>query len=546
MAIKIEDNMNRHAAVTAILTFAMWSASPWVIAEESAEPSDEIRIASVGDNAGNAIVRESGVKGGLVVHLGCGDGKRTAALHVSDSYLVHGLDTDAGQLAEARSHIRSLGLYGKVSVEQWEGDQLPYANNLVRLLVAENLGKVPMKEVLRVLCPDGVAMVRGGGQWKKTVKPWPEEIDEWTHYLHDPSNNAVAADTVLGPPRRVQWIGGPRWTRDHHTLNSISSVVTAAGRLFFLLDESSGIAMKVPGKLVIVARDAFSGVELWRKPMKTWAPHTIRFRSGPPQLPRLLVASKRHVYVPLGWHGPVSQMDSQAGEVLKTYDASDGAEEILLEENRLLVLRSTPVGEPAKRRKAAAKSNPVERKSMVAIDVQSGRTLWEYAEFRGFPMPETLASDGESVCIQVDRSVVCLDLESGERRWSYGDVQSSNKAKKPPTGFGRHVLVISAGVVLCNLAEELTAISIEDGEKLWSCRGGQGFHAPMDLFVIDGIVWTGSHPEDSVSPPPVDDFSIGRVLRTGEVKHRNSVMVDLQSVGHHHRCYRNKAPRGTS
>lgn len=38
------------------------------------------------------ILDATGVKGGLIVHLGCGDGKLTAALRVNDRYLVHGLD----------------------------------------------------------------------------------------------------------------------------------------------------------------------------------------------------------------------------------------------------------------------------------------------------------------------------------------------------------------------------------------------------------------------------------------------------------------------
>ncbi|MHC4401892.1 MAG: outer membrane protein assembly factor BamB family protein [Planctomycetota bacterium] len=486
-------------------------------------------------------MKTAGVKGGLVVHLGCGDGKLTAALYAGESYLVHGLDADPRKVSAARDDIHSLGLYGRVSVQQWRGDKLPYTDNLVRLLVAEDLGQVGMEEVLRVLCPDGVALVTEGENWRKTVKPWPEDIDQWTHYLHDPSNNAVAEDTVLGPPRRVQWIGGPRWTRDHNTLNSISSVVTAAGRIFFLLDEATGSTMKVPGQWVIVARDAFSGVELWRKPIKAWASHTIRFRSGPPQLPRLLVASKEHVYTPLELNGPISQMDSRTGEVLGTYDWSRGAEEIVLLKKRLLVLGSTPAGERGENGKAAGKTNQPAKRSIVAIDTESGEALWQYAVLHGRPMPETLASDGKHVCIQVHNGVVCLDLASGKQRWSYGNVQSQNRAQQRPTGFGRYVLVISSNVVLCNLAGELTAISIKDGEKLWSCEGGQGFHAPLDVFVIDGIVWTGNHPKDSVSPPPVDDFSAGRDLLTGEVKYRNQVMVDLQSVGHHHRCYRNKA-----
>ena len=60
------------------------------------------------------ILEATGVKGGLIVHLGCGDGTLTAALRANDRYLVHGLDTDAERAAKAREHIRSLGLYGPV------------------------------------------------------------------------------------------------------------------------------------------------------------------------------------------------------------------------------------------------------------------------------------------------------------------------------------------------------------------------------------------------------------------------------------------------
>ena len=41
------------------------------------------------------LLSAAGIKGGLVVHIDCGDGKLTATLHADDKYLVHGLDTDA-------------------------------------------------------------------------------------------------------------------------------------------------------------------------------------------------------------------------------------------------------------------------------------------------------------------------------------------------------------------------------------------------------------------------------------------------------------------
>jgi len=156
------------------------------------------------------ILTATGVQGGLIVHLGCGDGALTAALGAGDGYLVHGLDTDPAAVELAREHIRDAGLYGRVSADRFDGKQLPYIDNLVNLVVAEDLGGVAMDEVTRVLCPGGVAYVKQDGRWTKTVKPRPDAIDEWTHYLHDSSNNAVADDSVVGPPRHIQWVGGPR------------------------------------------------------------------------------------------------------------------------------------------------------------------------------------------------------------------------------------------------------------------------------------------------------------------------------------------------
>ena len=63
----------------------------------------------------------SDIKGGLVVHVGCGDGKFTAELLANDGCLVHGLDADGANVAKAREHIQSLGLYGKVSVDRLTG-----------------------------------------------------------------------------------------------------------------------------------------------------------------------------------------------------------------------------------------------------------------------------------------------------------------------------------------------------------------------------------------------------------------------------------------
>jgi len=302
-----------------------------------------------------AILEAAGVKGGLVVHVGCGDGVLTAALRAGESYLVHGLARDAKNVAAARAHIRSRKLGGKppgplagVSVARFDGRHLPYVDNLVNLVVAEDLGDVAMAEVMRVLCPNGVAYVKTGGEpgrrlvrrslgeagslgeggWTKTTKPRPKEIDDWTHYLHGPGNNAVANDTVVGPPRRLQWTGGPKWGRHHDHMSSISAMVTAGGRLFAIIDEGPSASILLPPKWRLVARDAFNGTLLWKRDIAEWFPHLFPLKSGPANLPRRLVAVGEVVYATLGIEAPVSALDAATGKTIRRYAGSGGAEEI--------------------------------------------------------------------------------------------------------------------------------------------------------------------------------------------------------------------------
>ena len=102
---------------------------------------------------------------------------------------------------------------------RYDGKSLPYADNTINLVVADSLGEVPVEKIMRVLTPNGVMMVGG----KRTVKPWPEDIDTWPQYLNKADNNAVAMDSVVGPPRRIQWQDAPIWSRSHMGISTIAS-----------------------------------------------------------------------------------------------------------------------------------------------------------------------------------------------------------------------------------------------------------------------------------------------------------------------------------
>ena len=241
MAKRLASRVGR-AVVAAALVGAMAAAAT----AAGGPPEDEAR----------AILQAAGVRGGLVVHLGCGDGTLTAALRAGEAYLVHGLDADPAAVTKARAAIRAQGRYGPVSVDLFDGKTLPYADNLANLVVAGDLGNVPMAEVLRVLAPEGVAYVKSGGAWRKTVKPRPKDIDEWPQYLHGADNNAVARDAVVGPPRRLQWTGAPVWSRSHMAIATVVSVVTSGGRLFTIEDRATPENPFLPGRFALVVLDA--------------------------------------------------------------------------------------------------------------------------------------------------------------------------------------------------------------------------------------------------------------------------------------------------
>jgi outer membrane protein assembly factor BamB len=141
--------------------------------------------------------------GGLLVHVGCGTGERTVEMAAKGTWLVHGLDGDAAKVEAAQRLVRSRRLDGLVTIETWTGRRLPHADNLVNLLVCEDT-RVSKEEALRVVAPLGVAKLRG-----ETIrKPYPKEMDGWTHPRHGADGNPVSQDTIVGVPREIRWISG--------------------------------------------------------------------------------------------------------------------------------------------------------------------------------------------------------------------------------------------------------------------------------------------------------------------------------------------------
>jgi hypothetical protein len=231
-------------------------------------------------------------------------GPVTQKLRANDSYQVQGLTKEADKVPAIRDAIYKAGVSGAVAVSEWNGQHLPYIENYVNLLVIEDAAAVAKEEIDRVLTPLGVAMIKKGGAWEKITKAWPKDMDEWTHYAYDSKGNPTSKDMLVGPPSRMQWVGNPRWSRHHDRMSSVSAKVSAGGRIYYIIDEGSRISILMPAKFMLIARDAFNGTVLWKKPIPEWSTHLWPLKSGPTQLTRRIVAMGDKVYVTMGITDP--------------------------------------------------------------------------------------------------------------------------------------------------------------------------------------------------------------------------------------------------
>ena len=468
-------------------------------------------------NSANEIFDATGIKGGLVVHLGCGDGTLTAELRTGANYIVQGLDTSTVNVEKARGHIQSLGLYGVVSANRFDGKRLPYADNLVNLVVAEDRGRVQIEEIMRVLAPKGAAYIKSGSKWTTRIKPESKDTDEWTHFLHGPGNNAVAKDSKVGPPRRLQWSAGPQWARSHQFISSLVALVSGGGRIFYVMDETTfeTANILVPDKWSLIARDAYNGVLLWKIPLPQWRGEewgNISMRGRPPSAPRRVVVGEKYLYATFSHNGPINIIDPATGKIIKSIPGSENSQEILFSDN-IIVASLLPLD-----RKASG--------SIAAFDADTGKKLWEKQD-GGF-RSQSLAGLNGRVIYDNNNEIVCLDMKKGTELWK-NPVFAVKGEKKGKVGKGETYILQGDFVVVTGGGAVFT-LSAKTGKLLWEKATGGRSMRSGDMFIAQGKVWRAGN----------DHNIIGYDVETGNAS-KTIDPTSAQSWGHHLRCYRSKA-----
>ncbi len=453
--------------------------------------------AGASDSLATSIVAAARARGGLCIHVACGDGSLTAGLAQSGRYLVHGLCLDPRQVAAARRRIQSRKLYGVASIDHNKLTTLPYADDLANLMVVDDLPRVldaggSLSEIMRVLAPLGVALVgtredsaqplteaelqaalrqsgiedfeviETSGLWARIIKPRPGEMDQWTHAQHGPDRNPVARDTLVEPPNNLRWMYGPLWRG------------------------TSGIQLSANGRNIYTdgtVRDAFNGLRVC----------TLRDLGKYKYVTARLAVGDR-IYLTAPRASPFLQAaDAATGKIVMTFDCIKNPASVACIDGRLIFAGSEGTG---------------------CVAAETGELHWLHEDAQiDDPLPRGasgLVVTERCVLVQTSPSrrsarparLVCLDRETGNLLW-----------QKPQPEFQGELLLHSQGVVVCHDAyrvypKHIYAYGLDDGRPLWKSHPmNEG--KSVGVYAIDGLIWCQHNRQ-----------MVGLSLATGQVKRR--------------------------
>jgi outer membrane protein assembly factor BamB len=435
------------------------------------------------------ILKAAGRDRGLCIQLG-GESKLAAALHGQGRWLVVFLAPDPDDVTAARKTIRSLGLYGPVSADRCQLVALPLAGSQANIVVIDNPAQatkdgLSASEVLRVLCPNGVALIRSGaganelakalkaaggsdataaGAWLRVEKPRPAGHDDWTHPRYAANRSNVSRDKMVGPPEQLQWLAGPVFpSASHH----YGTILSARGRNYYVLtagqarlptfaggavadDPSSAMPRPRKPRYWLVARDAYNGLPLWRR----------RYDGTS----TTLVADAGKLYTMIG--SVAVAIDGATGRTVAAYGKVDYAPRArFLFKDGILVISGS--------------------KSLRAVDTRSGKQAWTSPK----PFKASFLIEGSRVIIfdGAAKALSALDLATGKEAWK---VDCSARMKgKDRLLFGRNGLLVFDAEA-DKKVRHVTGVSAKNGAQLWTYQYDPVKNtARRTVLYAGGLVW---------------------------------------------------------
>ncbi|MFC1601392.1 PQQ-binding-like beta-propeller repeat protein [Candidatus Sumerlaeota bacterium] len=296
-----------------------------------------------------------------------------------------------------------------------------------------------------------------GQPWTVVTKRRPAGMDEWPQYRHDSARSRTSDDQLVAPPVHLRWIDGQRRSRSHK--DHPNGAVSAGGRNFMLTDEGPRFYV-APARPVLICRDAYNGLVLWRRELPIVKKATQDLNRTFSQA--AMCATTSRLYSVLEPRGKLHALDALSGKTITVFEHNPTT--VLLVGDGLVLTGGGPVR---------------------AVDRHSGKTIWTSEQ----TSDNVVVQDGFVYVYLEGGEIACLQMTDGKKVW-----QQKYKALSDPKQKDIRLRTVIGGVLICGTVKEPTIIygmNAKDGAYLWSrpftmISHGEQF---LDFFRLDGQIW---------------------------------------------------------
>ncbi len=491
---------------------------------------------TVGAKMATRIMKQTGMREGICLALGAGDGRALYYLAKHSDMTIYCVDPDAKKVAAARKFLVTSGLYGvRVTVHQGALDKLSYPDFCADLVIAGNAASLDIRacsaaEIYRVLRPGGGTAILASAipagepspvdRWLAAgevpngdittrdgatllVRSALPGAGDWTHQYATAGRTGASTDGRARLPLKLLWFGEPGPARLVTRHWGGPAPLCVDGRMFAV------------GQFSIIAVDAYNGRQLWLRDFGKqevgW--HPVRaFGSA-------VVADRDSLYVLAGKE--CLRLDSATGKTVQTYQLPPAPDEV--PENRAQSFIWSYVA-VAGDRIIGAMGGRTEAKCVFAFS-KAGRLLWKHTA-KNVVNINSISTDGRQAYvidhtspaevsraskrglkIERFRSLVALAASSGEVVWQTEEGIA-----------GRDALWLSQGVLVATSGGGISGYSADDGKLL--------YHRPASVrrfpVIAGGTIY--------IEPVAYD-------LRTGEQKSRDNPFTGDKTAWRYQRSY---------
>ncbi len=400
------------------------------------------------------ILKRIGLRKGIGVVLGLpkpDDAAFVARLASGNDLTVYFQAPGAAEVLAVQQAAEKAGLLWKrIFADRGPWDRILLADNLAGAawVATAARDKVPRAEILRVLHPEGKALVGD----EEIVKPFPEGIDSWSQPFHGPDNNPQSKDRVARAPYATQFLAEPVFSPMPEV------TVAAGGRVFKAFGHIALLANQNAVLNTLMGVNGYTGTILWRRPL----------REGFCIHRNTLVATPDTLY--LGDDQSCKMIDARTGELRDQIVVPDGLGDgkvwkwMSLEtgaEGRP-VLYALVGGEEVRPKTVPSQAGGLGHwpwgmweghdykdpktsfafgRTFVAIDPRDKKILWKHGEEDPVDGRGVCMKGARIYCYSPEKSLACLDGSTGQVSWKNSDpdllaaIGPTGRAQNPAQGY---------------------------------------------------------------------------------------------------------------